>query len=345
MKQRGINYDVGIVFNEKYHSRPEFEIAIVKRELEIIKTDLHCNAIRISGTDIGRLTETAEEALKLGFEVWLSPHLHDHDEQQTLDYTVKCAIAAEHLRKQYSKLIFILGCELTFFMNGILKGKNVFERLGNPISLVLRLKVLGLHNKPLNVFLTKANNRVRQVFHGQVTYSSAPIESVDWSLFDFVCLDYYRESRNRNSYAERLKRHFSHGKPVVITEFGCCTYKGAEDKGARGWTITDHEKSPPQIKGNYVRDEQIQAQELSDLLNILDDAKVNGMFVFTFVSPALTYNEDKRFDLDMASYSLVKSYVDRKGDKYPDMTWEPKESFRTVAKYFSNSFDAEYPPL
>lgn len=132
-----------------------------------------------------------------------------------------------------------------------------------------------------------------------------------------------------------FKRHFSHGKPVVITEFGCCTYKGAEDKGARGWAIMDQKKSPLQIKGNYVRDEQIQAQELSDLLYVLDKAKVNGMFVFTFISPALTYNEDKRFDLDMASYSLVTSYAGRYGDTYPDMTWEPKESFRTVANYFS----------
>ena len=335
MRQRGINYDIGIEFDEKYHSRPKFDIVIVKRELEIIKTDLHCNAIRISGTDIERLITTAEAALKLGFEVWLSPHLHDKDEQHTLDYTVKCAIAAELLRKQYSKLIFILGCELTFFMKGILKGKNVFERLGNPISLLWRLKILGLHNKPLNAFLIKVNNAVRQVFYGEVTYSSAPIEAVDWSLFDFVCLDYYREARNRSSYAERLKRHFSHDKQVIITEFGCCTYKGAEDKGARGWTITDQKKIPLQIHGNYVRDEQIQAQELSDLLYILDEAKVDGLFVFTFISPALTYNEDKRFDLDMASYSLVKSYVDRYGDTYPDMTWEPKESFRTVARYFS----------
>ena len=334
MKQRGINYDIGIAFNEKYHSRPKFGIEVVKRELEIIKTDLHCNAIRISGTDIGRLTTTAEVALKLGFEVWLSPHLHDKDEQHTLDYTVKCAIAAEHLRLQHSKLIFIVGCELTFFMNGILKGKNVFERLGNPITLLWRLKILGSHNKPLNAFLLKVNNAVRQVFQGQVTYSSAPIEAVDWSLFDFVCIDYYREARNRSSYAERLKRHFSYGKPVIITEFGCCTYKGAEDKGARGWTITDQKKSPIQIKGNYIRDEQIQARELSDLLFILDNAKVDGMFVFTFISPALTYSEDKRYDLDMASYSLVKSYTDRYGDTYPNMTWEPKESFRTVAKYY-----------
>ncbi len=59
--------------------------------------------------------------------------------------------------------------------------------------------MLGAHNRPLNAFLAKANTVVRQVFGGQVTYASAPIEAVDWGVFDFVCLDYYRGARNRDS--------------------------------------------------------------------------------------------------------------------------------------------------
>jgi hypothetical protein len=38
----------------------------------------------------------------------------------------------------------------------------------------------------------------------------------------------------------------------------------------------------------------------------------------------------------MASTSLVKSYADGKdGATYPDMEWEPKESFRAVAEYYA----------
>jgi len=44
----------------------------------------------------------------------------------------------------------------------------------------------GRHNKPLNTFLTRANKAVRPVLGGQVTYTSAMLEAVDWSLFDFV---------------------------------------------------------------------------------------------------------------------------------------------------------------
>src|SRR5690242_6528008 len=32
---------------------------------------------------------------------------------------------------------------------------------------------------------------------------------------------------------------FRHGKPVVATEYGCCPYAGAADKGGLGWDIAD----------------------------------------------------------------------------------------------------------
>jgi hypothetical protein len=334
MKRKGINYDVGIEFHHDYMSRPIFDAAIIHRELAIIQQDLHCNAIRISGTDIDRLMIASEEALRQGLEVWLSPHLHDKDPQTTLEYTIKCAAAAEKLRQQWPQIVFILGCELTWFMQGILPGNNFMERLGNPLSMWWRLKVLGAHNKPLHAFLAKANAAVRNVFHGPVTYASAPIEAVDWSLFDFLCLDYYRVKQNRDSYGPLLKRHFVHGKSVIISQVGLCAYQGAEDKGARGFMIVDS-NNQGQLNGDYVRDEGLQAGELNDMLKVLETAGVDGTFVFTFVSPALTYNENTRFDLDMASYSLVKSYSDKHGTTYPDMAWEPKESFHAVADYYA----------
>ena len=131
-----------------------------------------------------------------------------------------------------------------------------------------------------------------------------------------------------------IKRYLVHNKPVIIGEFGCCTYQGAGDAGGWGWAIADLSANPPQLKGNYVRDEGLQARELTDQLAILEDVGVDGAFVFTFVSPTLTYNEDPTYDLDMASYSLVKSYAGKHGVTYPDMPWEPKESFKAVADYF-----------
>src|SRR5437868_5711320 len=55
MNRKGINYDVGTVFHEGVTSRENLAPEVIKREMEIIKNDLHCNAVRISGYDIGRL--------------------------------------------------------------------------------------------------------------------------------------------------------------------------------------------------------------------------------------------------------------------------------------------------
>ena len=137
-------------------------------------------------------------------------------------------------------------------------------------------------------------------------------------------------------------------------------------------SITDILNIPTRMDGHYVRDEELQARELTDQLRVLDAAGVDGTFVFTFVSPTLPHNADPRYDLDMVSYSLVKSYAERasvnkiinqaaqqgkellgvevdskvlarfmgevgkKGTAYPDMPWDPKESFRSVAAHYSN---------
>jgi hypothetical protein len=71
MKRKGVGYDVGAVMGGNW--RPDYDPKRVRRELEIIKQDLHCTAVRISGLDIDRLMASAESALQQGLEVWLSP--------------------------------------------------------------------------------------------------------------------------------------------------------------------------------------------------------------------------------------------------------------------------------
>jgi len=332
MERKGVDYDVGRVL-EGTLTRPVFDIKVVHRELEIIKNDLHCNTVRICCQDLDRLIPAAEDALKQGLEVWLSPELFEKSERETFDYIVKAAIAAESLRLQYPKLVFSLGSELSLFMQGILEGNNLMERVGNPS---FRETVMaGKHNRQLNAFLARANEAVRQVFHGKVTYVSVPLETVDWSLFDFVSVDIYREARIKDSFGDIVKRFLSYGKPVVIGEFGCCTYQGAENAGGMGWAIVDFANNKLQLKGDHVRDEGLQAREIVDMLGIFDEVGVNGAFVFTFVAPYMTYNENPRYDLDMASYGLVKSYADKYGTTYPEMPWEPKKSFKAVADYYA----------
>ena len=353
MRIKGVCYDAGAVM--AFNWRPHFDIPTVRRELEIIKNDLHCNTVKIDAQDIGRLTAAAHAALGQGLDVWYQPVLWDRSPQETLEYIRKAAAAAELLRGQHpGNVVFCLGGELTLFMKGIIEGARFKDRISNP-KLFAVVKA-GEHNKPLNDFLAKANSVVRSVFGGQVTYSSLVWEKVDWSLFDFVGVDHYRAAKIEDKYVEMLKPSFSYGKPVVNTEFGYETTHGGigeagflSSAGLGGQPIVDfksqflHYKIPvlgqfikPRLNGEHSRDEAWQASKLVETLAVLDGAGADGAFVSQFISQINPYNDDPRHDLDMASFSLVKYYEGgRRGTTYPDMPWEPKESFRAVADYYS----------
>ena len=61
----------------------------------------------------------------------------------------------------------------------------------------------GEYDAPLNTFLAKTTSAVRSVFHGQVTYAAvARVETVDWSIFDFVCIDANRDKLIKDSLRE-----------------------------------------------------------------------------------------------------------------------------------------------
>ncbi|MBP1964427.1 abortive infection protein [Paenibacillus aceris] len=340
-ERKGINYDVGTFTRSKDQSSRElFDPIVVAREMEIIKNDLHCNAVRISGQDISRLTLASEYALKLGLEVWFSPAFINATEQETLTYLAECAKAAENLRKHSSALIFVVGCELTFFMKGLVIGDTAFDRIQTfmkPWRLIKNTILKGSFHKRLNSFLGRAVGVVREHFHGQLTYASGSWENVNWAPFDYVGIDYYREKFNQKTYREKLKAYFSHGKPVVVLEFGCCTYQGAEDKGGYGWAIVDRTQTPNRLNGEYMRDEHVQVAYMTELLSIFKEECVNGAFWFTFVMPFYPYSDDPPYNLDTASYSIVKTYPDQQGTTYADMNWEPKEAFQALAQIYRES--------
>src|ERR1700727_1014902 len=82
------------------------------------------------------------------------------------------------------------------------------------------------YGSQLQAFLAEASDTVRKSFHGPLTYASTPFEDVDWSRFDFIGVDHYRNSKNDHRYAETLRRYVGQGQPVVNTEFGHSSYTG-----------------------------------------------------------------------------------------------------------------------
>ncbi len=387
MDVKGVCYDVGRVMMGS-NWRPKFDMQIVKRELDIIKNDLHASAVRICGLDLKRLELASEAALSIGLEVWFSPEMWDRSQEDTIEYLIEAAKKAERLRSRYKgRIIFSVGSELTLFMNGILEGENFFKRINSP-SFAAAIHE-GSHNRSLKEFLHSAVESVREVFYGPLTYFSVPLEDPDWSDFDFIGVDLYRDDRIRAEFQGVVSSYVRKGKPVIIGEFGCCTYAGAEKLGGSGFVATFgmleeveklEDKLPPVIKtmisippkkeGHYIRDEGLQAREITDQLQIFASSGVHGAFVFTFLTQNSPFSTDPMLDTDMLNYSLVKSYpiqemVDKMseeftrmvknifgenmkldppdmrglklgemGTTYPDMQWEPKESFWAVADFY-----------
>jgi hypothetical protein len=345
IEHRGINYDVGTVMGVNW--RPDYNPKTVERELEIIKDGLHCNAVGISGKDIGRIIVTAEAALNQGLEAWLHPaDWSNKPPESTLAYITEAAKAAQPLHERYpGKVVFSVGSEFTLFQKGIVPGKTFRQRINTAFK--QGFVKSGQHNKPLNDFLAKANEAVRSVFIGPVMYRSLSFEEVDWNNFDYIGIDHYWGEEIKDHYIDMVKPLFTHGKPVINTGFGFNTTNSPATGMASTlgdlpfFSILLHQQPHigrfirPRLKVVNERDEALQAKRLADNLKLLDKAGFSGTFIDTFIFSHYPYSDTPKYDLDRASSSLVK-YFDsgKRGTTYPDMTWEPKEAFRAVASYY-----------
>ena len=333
MRAKGITYDTGFIHGGI--SREHFEADVVRRELTIIRDDLHCNAVRVIGGDPDRLETAATIAAGLGLEVWFSPFVCDLTEAEMLDLLRDCASRAERVRRTGAEVVFVTGGELTLTNHGFLPGDTIEQRLSllnDPATLRAAMREA---RKRLDEFLGAAVPAVRERFGGKVTYAAIhPLEGIDWTPFDFVSIDLYRTAEVADRLEPGVRHLVERGKPVAITEFGCATYKGAADLGARAGEIIEwsDDGTPVRLKGEYVRDEAEQAACVRELLEIFDRTGVDSTFVFTFAAHALPHRDgDPRDDLDLASYGIVKLLEGRGGETYPGMDWEPKAAFAAVA--------------
>ena len=339
MRAKGITYDTGFVRNGAI-SRERFEPHVVRRELGIIRDDLHCTAGRLTGGDPERLDLAATVAAGLGLEVWVSPYPLELDTDEMLSLFADCAERAERLRQRGAEVVFVAGAELSLMTRGFLPGDTPEDRLARLLDADrdrLREHVSGLSAR-LNDFLATAVAGVRARFGGRITYAAIPLERVDWARFDVVGVDLYRSAAVADRFAEGVRTLVAQGKPVAITEFGTAAYRGAGDLGARCMEIAEYDEgtgAPIRLKGEYVRDEAGQATYLRELLEVFDAEGVDSAFVFLFALDGFPHRPDgdPRDDLDLASPGIVKVLDNGHGHTYPDLPWEPKAAFATLAAY------------
>jgi hypothetical protein len=330
LRYRGINYDVG-TDSELAGAHSVRDTESIRRDIRAVRSDLHCDAVGIHGTDLARLTETSAYARERGLEVWLQPRRFDVPADALLAHLDSVAQEAERLRRQYGNVVLNVGVEMTLLNTGFIPGATILERIaGFPTLSPSDWQRMTIQ---LNDVLTRAVRLARDRFQGPLTYGAGPWEwdGIDWSGFDIIGLDHYLDRDNRADYAEPLRQFRSSGKPVVVLEFGCCTYEGAQDAGGMGWAILDQDAG--RLDGAYVRSEETQADYINQLLDIFQAEKVTGAFLYQFVEPTLVHHPtDPRRDLDMASYSVVKVLAHDEGTGA--YQWQPKLAFQELARRY-----------
>ncbi|HYB85864.1 MAG TPA: hypothetical protein VEC76_03370 [Streptosporangiaceae bacterium] len=332
MRGKGINYDTGF-YPGGESSREQFDADVVRREMRVIARELHCTAVRISGGEPARLSTAAELATAEGLEVWFSPFPCELTTGQLEPLFAECADRAEHLRRGGANVVLVTGCELTLFAAGFLPGGTVYERIEGLKSGSQQLyAAFGALPGKLNSFLATTAEAARGRFAGPLTYAAGMWEPVGWAPFDIAAVDAYRDAGNAGTFRSELRKQLKHGKPLAVTEFGCCGYAGAGDRGGLGWAIIDASNDPPGLDGDYVRDESEQVRYLEEVNAVFADEGVDLAFWFTFAGYRLGHDPDPRRDLDMASYGVVKMLPGGPGTGYGGLGWEPKLAFGALAQ-------------
>jgi len=333
-------YDTGFVRDGKI-SVERFDPELVRRELTIIRDDLHCNAVHLVGGDPSRLEVAARIAAELGLEVWFSPYPLDLTTDELMALFLDSAERAERLRAAGAEVVFVAGVELSLMNRGFADGDRIEERLGrllgNPDGRAERIAELRTR---LDAFLRTAVPAIRERFHGKVTYAAIQFEGVDWELFDFVTFELIRSAEVADRFRDGVRSLVAGSKPVAITGFGTATWRGAGDVAPRSMEVLESDEvsgEPLRLRERLERDEAGQAQYLGELLDIFDSEGVDSAFVYLFALSNLPHRPDgdPRDDLDLASLGIVKVFEDRSGDTYPDVPWEPKAAFATVAGRYS----------
>jgi len=344
---RGVAYDTGTNFvtGQGPLSRAVWSTERMREELHLIADQLNANSVTIYGSDLDRLAAAAQTALDRDMHVWLQPRLVDRPRQEVLEHLAAAGELAESLRQQDGRINLTIGAVHQIFTPGIIPGGQYHERMANIYAdaehhlLTPTAKVDPAEAKPrLDEFLREAAGVARRVFHDGISYSAAPFEDVDWSLFDYVGLMYQYLPRplSPQEHLALIDGYRRWDKPIVVAEFGTATYQGAAEKAFFFWDVVDRSVNPPTILPGYVRDEGAQAAYHLKMFDIFERAHVHGVLVSEFIHPTHPHSSDPQLDLDMASMAIVKTIRDDFADPASEYRWEPKECFHAIADYFAH---------
>lgn len=326
MRVYGMNYDTGFVSAGSTTHEP-FDPGSVRRDLRVIREELHCDAVRITGGVQDRLELAARAAAEAGLEVWYSPFTNGLDRDGLEAFLLDGAERAERLRRGGAPVVYLTGSEISLFTDGFLPGRDLAERMALFTDPVRMRQAVPAARAAARAFLADVVPAVRERFGGPIGYASVPLEDIDWALFDIIASDAgYRDATNAATFPQSLAAAVGQGKPYAATEFGCCTFRGAADVagGAEPVTFDEHGRAA-ELTADLERDEEGQARYVVDLLREYEAGGVEAAFVYTFANRHLPTTGAPGRDFDLAARGIVRVL--------PDGSWTPKAAFHALAEY------------
>ena len=156
-------YDAGTVFGRGQRpTRRHLDERVMRRELEVIRDELHATHVRVVASDPARLDTVAAAVAEAGLGLWYSPAVFDYDPAETARRTVAMAGHAEALRRRLGgQVTFVAGSEATLFVRGLVPGKRLTDRFAR-----IKADPSLLHSGDLARYLTTLAAELRPVFGG-----------------------------------------------------------------------------------------------------------------------------------------------------------------------------------
>ncbi len=280
IKYKGMNYAAACVtpeFDTTPRTIPDHEE--LDEQLSTIHDELGCNAIFIeagAGYE-DKLIEACELAIQKGFDrIYVHAKYMHFTLDDTIDKLRTFAPAVTKLRKSSNSVVWAIGAEFTYAIKGIIPGdtfkdqqKWIHEHHNDYID-----------NQKANI--PRAFQRILPIIKSNYDYPVAyaagknEVDLVPWGdpVFESICWNAYLQpayGEDEQFLINKLSELRRFGKPIISSEFGSATYKGA---AVSATTAVGYQGQP------YDEDEQ--ANSIDRYCKMLNRAPIDGAFVYIY---------------------------------------------------------------
>lgn len=282
-----------------------------RNEIQIIKEDLGCNALRVAGGNINKAIEIGKTSLEMGITPWMSPRFCGNTFEATKNHLrdyVECCVANG---LEYCPLI--VANELLFDCTDIIRTNTTStkERHEEIHEMLKKGERPDVTEKVIELIQI-----ARQLgWKGPLTYAAFAYETVKWEMIGdenlIIAANLYWErdleteqAKTRDHYEGKIRKLESQAgtRRVVITEFGVTPHQNTLAYGGGSF----------KLRGSV--DYSAQAEALDQYLSVIQNHPKVGYFLYSFEEEQNPFREGnfgvvniKRSILRTPEYTLTEA--------------------------------------